>query len=311
MTLANLKSKCPGLYCGRQFTDSINGSIPWSDCGACPRGYRVSIMSDFSECMPCENNPSTYDWLYLGFMAMLPLILHWFFIDLAAKERCFTKGEIILHISAFFEVLTSAIVTLLIYEPYWTLKIHSCAVARLSDWYTLFHNPTPNYDKKLYCTQEAVYPLQTMVLVFYLLCIILMMLVRPILNVYFLKNGKMAVYSALYFIPILALLHTIIGGLMYYAFPYLSIIISMISNAAHFSMKLDQSMKALFVSSITETKNCIIIVGHWLILAYGIMSLTVSNAILLVMVPLPALFYIFTVKFTDPSEFRERDERNH
>lgn len=89
MTLADLKTKCPGLYCGRQFTDSINGSMTWSDCGACPRGYRVNIMSDISECMPCENNPSTYDWLYLGFMAMLPLILHWFFIDLAAKERWF------------------------------------------------------------------------------------------------------------------------------------------------------------------------------------------------------------------------------
>lgn len=201
-----------------------------------------------------------------------------------------------------------------------------------------------------------------MVLVFYLLCILLMMLVRPTLNVYFLKKGKMAVYSALYFIPVLALFHTIIGGLICtflqllciyrhffyyiyhifpdYAFPYLSIIISMISNAAHFSMKLDQSMKSLFLSSITETKNCIIIgnifllhliffksniffflisnlfhgyisVGHWLILAYGIMSLTASNVILLVMVPLPALFYIFTVKFTDPSGYRDRDERNH
>lgn len=119
-----------------------------------------------------------------------------------------------------------------------------------------------------------------------------------------------------------------------YAFPYLSIIISMISNAAHFSMKLDQSIRALFLSSITETKNCIIIgnldyranvnnfrikinfilfipVGHWLILAYGIMSLTMGNLLLLLMVPLPALFYIFTVKFTDPSEFRDRDERNH
>lgn len=53
-----------------------------------------------------------------------------------------------------------------------------------------------------------------MVLVFYLLCIILMMFVRPVLNVYFLKKGKMAVYSALYFIPILALFHTIIGGLV-------------------------------------------------------------------------------------------------
>lgn len=52
-------------------------------------------------------------------------------------------------------------------------------------------------------------------------------------------------------------------------------------------------------------------VGHWLILAYGIMSLTMGNLLLLIMVPLPALFYIFTVKFTDPSEFRDRDERSH
>lgn len=126
-----------------------------------------------------------------------------------------------------------------------------------------------------------------------------------------------------------------------YAFPYLSIIISMISNAAHFSMKLDQSMKSLFMSSITETKNSVILgknsieilsvnsfnvklisfafyfvvffflVGHWLILAYGILSLTANNLILLVLVPLPAIFYIFTVKFTDPSEFRDRDERNN
>lgn len=53
-----------------------------------------------------------------------------------------------------------------------------------------------------------------MVLVFYLLCIILMMLIRPILNVNYLKNGKDAVYSALYFIPILALFHTVVGGLI-------------------------------------------------------------------------------------------------
>lgn len=181
MSLNSLKSKCPGLYCGRQLLENV--SISWNiECGACPRGYRVNSENVYSACEKCENNPSTYDWLYLGFMAMLPLILHWFFIDLAAKERwfvrmalflldvfvivifsltlfSFTKGEIILHISAFFEVLLSAVITLLIYEPFWSLRIHSCSVSRLSDWYTLFHNPTPNYEKKLYCTQEAVYPL--------------------------------------------------------------------------------------------------------------------------------------------------------
>lgn len=51
-------------------------------------------------------------------------------------------------------------------------------------------------------------------------------------------------------------------------------------------------------------------VGHWGILAYGINSLMANNFGLLLLVPVPALFYIFTVKFTDPGEFRDREERN-
>lgn len=53
------------------------------------------------------------------------------------------------------------------------------------------------------------------------------------------------------------------------------------------------------------------LVGHWAILAYGIISLLGQNFALLLLVPLPALFYIFTVKFTDPGEFRDREERNN
>lgn len=93
------------------------------------------------------------------FHATFKIFNCFFFSSFFCMCFSFTKGEIVLHLSAFFEVLISAIITLLIYEPYWSLKIHSCSVSRLSDWYTLFHNPTPNYEKKLYCTQEAVYPL--------------------------------------------------------------------------------------------------------------------------------------------------------
>lgn len=72
--------RCPGLYCGRILLQNDT----WSNCGACPRGYRVN---DEFECKLCENDPVNYDWYYLGFMAILPLLFHWFFIDLAAKER--------------------------------------------------------------------------------------------------------------------------------------------------------------------------------------------------------------------------------
>ncbi|CAD7085171.1 unnamed protein product [Hermetia illucens] len=295
--------RCPGLYCGR----IALGNDTWSDCGACPRGFRVN---ESSACIPCSESPSLYDWYYLGFMAILPLIMHWFFIDMAAKATSFTKEQIILHTSALLEVSISAVISLLIAEPMLSFTLHSCGVVRLSDWYTLFHNPSPNYEDTLYCTQEAVYPLQTIVLIFYLFCLLFMMIIRPPLNKRYMAKGKSAVYCALYFFPVLTVLHAVAGGLIYYAFPYLSIVISMVSNACHFSLKLKQTMDVLLKTSITELKNLVIIAGHWLLLAYGIISLR-QHLGLLALVPFPSIFYILTVHFTDPEEFREREERSN
>lgn len=53
-----------------------------------------------------------------------------------------------------------------------------------------------------------------MVLVFYLLCIVSMMMIRPCLNKIFLKKGKSAIYCSLYFIPVLSIFHTVAGGLI-------------------------------------------------------------------------------------------------
>lgn len=73
-------SFCPGKYCGRVSYD--NGT--WSGCGACPRGYRAN---DESICLLCMETLSLYDWLYLGFMTLLLLVLHWFFIDMVSMRR--------------------------------------------------------------------------------------------------------------------------------------------------------------------------------------------------------------------------------
>lgn len=70
---ADFVMKCPGHYCGRIELGSNN----YSDCGACPRGYRAEL----SICKYCDDKPELYDWLYLGFMSLLPLVLHWFCID--------------------------------------------------------------------------------------------------------------------------------------------------------------------------------------------------------------------------------------
>lgn len=76
-----MKMSCPGWYCGRIALDS--GDL--SECGSCPRGYRRNDTSFI--CEPCQDVPTFYDWLYLGFMVLLILVLHWFFIDMVAMRR--------------------------------------------------------------------------------------------------------------------------------------------------------------------------------------------------------------------------------
>ncbi|XP_055721699.1 JNK1/MAPK8-associated membrane protein-like [Salvelinus fontinalis] len=80
-----MSSTCPGHYCGKML---INGSFD-GECGlnyqVCPRGEKTNMQKI---CEKCTESPELYDWLYLGFMAMLPLVLHWFFIEwYSGKKR--------------------------------------------------------------------------------------------------------------------------------------------------------------------------------------------------------------------------------
>ncbi|CAL4227871.1 unnamed protein product, partial [Meganyctiphanes norvegica] len=293
-------SNCPGRYCGR--TKLANDS--YSACGACERGKR---RGSTSECVQCDDQPSFYDWLYLGFMALLPLTFHLACIDAAAKRRTFTKEVVTLYGSAILEVAAAAIVTLLITEPVGSLEIRSCEVRSIADWYPLLHNPNPNYEGSLHCTQEAVYPLYSMVFVFYTLCLLVMLLIRPALTSKLLPGrGKSAIYSALYFLPALIVAHALCGGLVYYSFPYMVIILSVISNAAHFAFQLDQSVRGLVRGCIGDVRNLVILFGHWCLHAYGIVAITqlkdpLLHGSLCSLVPLPAIFYILTSRFTDPN----------
>jgi JNK1/MAPK8-associated membrane protein len=167
-----------------------------------------------------------------------------------------------LYWSAILEVGLSAVLTVFLSEPMFSFDIYSCGVGGFSDWYTYLFNPSPRYESVLICTQERVYPLQTMVLVFYVFCVTFMLLFRPIINERVkpaIANPSLAIYHALYAFPLLALVHSLFGGPVYFSFPYLSIIISCGANAGHFAMKLDQTTKSLLITSVTDMRNIIII----------------------------------------------------
>lgn len=295
------KTTCPGLYCGKVATNDT--------CGACPRGYRPD---NFSQCQRCNDSVTFYDALYLGFMALISLALHWYFIDSTCRSRSKWK-EMILHLSAFFESFVAALFTLLLSDPVGSLQIRSCRVQQLSDWYTMLYNPSPNYADTLYCTQEVVYPLYTIVMIYYAISLVLMMLVRPFLC-YKLVDGRgyKSIYAALYFLPVLIVSQAVFSGLIYYAFPYMILAVSVVANAVHFaSIELDEddedSMVKLVKLCATKPRHAIILFGHWLLHAYGIIALTRLetpwfHASLLALIPSPAIFYILTVSFTNPDK---------
>lgn len=94
-----------------------------------------------------------------------------------------------------------------------------------------------------------------------------------------------------------------------YSFPYFIVINSVLSCAAHFAIRMDQKISSLIITTLLDSKNIVILLGHWCLHAYGIISITqltnpTLHASLILLVPLPALFYIFTARFTDPNKFQ-------
>ena len=64
-------------------------------------------------------------------------------------------------------------------------------------------------------------------------------------------------------------------------------------------------MKSLLLSSVSDIKNVVVILGHWLLHGYGVIAVATLRGVnihpgMLFLVPLPALFYVFTARFTDP-----------
>ncbi|OWK09184.1 JKAMP [Cervus elaphus hippelaphus] len=188
------------------------------------------------------------------------------------------------HITALFECTMAAIITLLVSEPVGVLYIRSCRVLMLSDWYTMLYNPSPDYVTTVHCTHEAVYPLYTIVFIYYAFCLVLMMLLRPLL----------------------------VKKIAYYAFPYIILVLSLVTLAVYMSASEIENCYDLLV----RKKRLIVLFSHWLLQAYGIISISRVDKLeqdlpLLALVPTPALFYLFTAKFTEPSRILSEGANGH
>lgn len=198
---------------------------------ACPRGFRSSnslsslSSSSLSSLSSSRGNPSTciectdlltfHDWLYLSFMAILLLLIQWYIIDSSIKRRTLTVDVLLMHLSGVVEVTLAAVTLLISQSEGGYIQIRSCNVEQLSDWYTVFWNPTPDHKETLRCSQEAVYPLYSMVFIFFGLALIFLLIIRPLMaRKVSDKNAGKTVYLTMYALPALSLIHAVLGGII-------------------------------------------------------------------------------------------------
>ncbi|KAJ8788351.1 hypothetical protein J1605_000407 [Eschrichtius robustus] len=139
-----------------------------------------------------------------------------------------------------------------------------------------------------------------------------------------------SIYAALYFFPILTVLQAVGGGLLCkfvgkfnfqhnpnvclsdYAFPYIILVLSLVTLAVYMSASEIENCYDLLV----RKKRLIVLFSHWLLHAYGIISISRVDKLeqdlpLLALVPTPALFYLFTAKFTEPSRILSEGANGH
>lgn len=308
--------KCLGRYCGRTFFNDTG----WSDCGACPAGHRVD--EGLSECRKCFTSPNLYQWLYLVFMFILPVIKQ--FIWIFEKYYDGLMETIVHLICCFCENLLAVLITLLVSEPLGELNITSCRVDSVHDWYTVFFNPKINHTQVIHCAQEAVYPLYSIVFIFYLISLIIMLMFRVwIMNLVLAKHQTSqhrkhrtrVIYSALYLYPILSALHGVGAGLAYYAYPYLMLVgclYSLVSYCVRRQVMTWYSIR----SSVERAQHFSFIFFHFCMMAYSIVAVvslftaspppfTPSHKLLsLLAVPLPLIFLLITEPLSRPEKIQ-------
>lgn len=252
-------------------------------------------------------------------MALLPLMLHWLYILLNKSSgiagypphQSIGTVKIVTAnlIFSLVECVVAGLLTLLSTEPKGTLKVVSCDVKQLSDWYTMFFNPQIKYTQVIHCTQEAVYPLMSFVFIYYAYSLTLMLLFRPLVMSFIApsKRWRDFIYAAMYFHPILVTIHAFAGGLIYFAFPYITIISSLVSLAAYFVWTEVNSINTL-LERYKLLQNMFVVFCHFVVLAYGIITISVSKYYFVALVPVPITFYFLTIKFSNPKNISKETQ---
>lgn len=123
--------------------------------------------------------------------------------------------RMLFQLFGFIEAILASFITFVIIFP--TFSVKSCGVKYFSDFYPSFHDPVDNV-----CSNEAVYPLWTMIMLYYGLCALGILVFR--VPVVYLISRRMdaqkrsnlyySVYISLWVLPTLLFIHFVFAGII-------------------------------------------------------------------------------------------------
>ncbi|MFH4976069.1 hypothetical protein AB6A40_002778 [Gnathostoma spinigerum] len=298
---------CPG-FCGRTYTTSY-GNSSFSECQACSWGSR-SI--DKVLCSPCMEPLPLYDWLYLTFVAIIPLLLHSFFIQHYASEKTGRRLQASQFICCFFECALAAFIALLAMPPRGSPILYGCPKNSLREWYPMLFNPVINHTYVLQCSHEIVFPLYSLPFIYFALCFVFLVIFRSILFATYLRHtvvSSKSYYAALYSLPNLAVIHAMMAGVIYYIFAYVALLCSLSLNAVFMALEENKPMRSMCLHMITRPRNLAALLVHMTLFGFSIFTFIVSRSspsygvlglLAVLLVPLPSVFFLLTASFTNP-----------
>ncbi|KAI1701451.1 JNK1/MAPK8-associated membrane protein [Ditylenchus destructor] len=322
--LTDTFDECPG-FCGRipQVNES-NGARFLSACQACPWGARSGKQS---LCYDCSSSLNAYDYCFFIFHTLVTLFINSLFVvkfysrrKPTSRHRLWLTAQIC---CVMLESSLSLITALLISNPSGSLSVYGCPTQSIYEWYPMFFNPLVNYTKVLRCSHELVYPRYTLPFINLCIQLVNLLVLRSVMYIFAAtKTGTKLpagpFYAALWVLPMTAFFHSILSGVVYFIFPYICVISSLALNAIHMAMQdMEKGKKELKgikeMFKIVFSKNgehLALVTVHMLLFGFGIVSIALFEPgsvdwtiapLLLVVLPVPTLFYILTIRLTVPA----------
>jgi len=230
--------------------------------------------------------------------------------------------------SAAVEGSLSATASILLAQPRGSLLVFGCVKSGgLQEWYSALANPVVDYARTLKCSHELVYPLYSLpflTIALNLVCLALLRTTVHLVAAWRTRRGEeesstggyfsVPYYAALWTLPVLALVHALMAGPLYYTFPYFCMISSLVLNAFHLSMERRRGV-AEMLKAVFQPRALIhhlpVLLAHAGLLGFGLFSVMYSGnkpylhgwnlclAMVLVL-PAPTLFFMLTTRLTAP-----------